>query len=110
MVHSVSLLTTITSTMNTFVSLPIGEQALVTHIGTVQLSETLTLHGVLCVPSFTFNLISVTQLTKTIFCCLIFLASFCLIQDLVHWNMIGLGKESRGLYLLQQYNPSTKSH
>ena len=60
MVHSVSLLTTITSTINTFVSLPNGEQTLVTHIGTVQLSETLNLHGVLYVPSFTFNLISVT--------------------------------------------------
>ena len=110
MVHSVSLLTTITSTINTFVSLPNGEQALVTHIGTIQLSETLNLHGVLYVPSFTFNLISVTQLTKTIFCCLVFLVSYCFIQDLVHWNTIGLGKESRGLYLLQQHTLSTKPH
>ena len=59
MVHSVSCLTTITSTINTYVYLPNGERALVTHIGIVHISETLVLYGVLCVPSFTFNLISV---------------------------------------------------
>ena len=60
MVHSVSCLSSITSTINTFVYLPNGEKALVTHIGTVHISDQLTLYGVLCVPSFTFNLISVT--------------------------------------------------
>ena len=93
MVHSLSLLTTITSTLHRFVYLPNGDKALVTHIGIVQILETFTLHGVLCVPSFSFNLISITQLTRVVFCCLIFLGSFCFIQDLVHWNTIGLGKE-----------------
>uniref|UniRef100_A0A7N2LFG1 Retrovirus-related Pol polyprotein from transposon RE2 n=1 Tax=Quercus lobata TaxID=97700 RepID=A0A7N2LFG1_QUELO len=51
--------------------------------------------------AFCFNLISVTQLTRVNLCCLIFLDSFCFIQALVHWNTIGLGRESRGLYLLQ---------
>ena len=74
------------------------------------LFRSLNLHGVLYVPSFTFNLIFVTQLTKTIFCCLIFLGSYCFIQNLVHWNTIGLGRESRGLYLLQQHTLSTKPH
>ena len=100
MVHSVSCLSTITSTINTFVYLPNGEKALVTHIGTVHFSDHLTLYGVLCVPSFTFNLLSVSQLTKTLFCCLVFLGSFCFIQDLANWNMIGLGKATNGLYLL----------
>ena len=40
----------------------------------------------------------------------IFLGSYCFIQDLVHWNTIGLGRESRGLYLLQQHTLSTKPH
>ena len=66
MVHSVSCLSTITYTINTFVYLPNGEKALVTHIGTVHISDHLTLYGDLCVPSFTFNLISVSQLTKTL--------------------------------------------
>ena len=37
---------------------------MVTHIGTIRISSTLTLIDVLCVPSFSFNLISVNQLTK----------------------------------------------
>ena len=74
-----SLLTTITSTLHSFVYLPNGEKALVTHIGTIQVSNTLTLYGVLCVPSFSFNLILGTQLTRVTLCCLIFLSSFCFI-------------------------------
>lgn len=73
MVHSVTHLTTITSIVQTYVTLPNREQAMVTHIGTIRISPTLTLIDVLCVPSFSFNLISISQLTKTYFCCLIFL-------------------------------------
>ena len=73
MVHSVSQLTTITSIVHSCVYLPNGEKVVVTHIGTMQISPTLTLTDVLCVPSFNFNLISVSQLTKHKFCCLIFL-------------------------------------
>ncbi|XP_030945924.1 uncharacterized protein LOC115970427 [Quercus lobata] len=69
----------------TFVYLPNGEQALVIHIGIVQIFATLILTGVLCVPSFSFNLIS----------------------DLAQWSTIGLGKESKGLYLLQKCHTAT---
>ena len=44
---------------------------------------------------------SISQLTKSDFCFLIFLGNCCFIQDLAHWSTIGLGKECRGLYLLQ---------
>ena len=57
MVHSVSCFTTLIATLNTHVNLPNGEVALVTHIGT---NENLVLYNVLCVPSFSFNLISVS--------------------------------------------------
>ena len=82
MIHSVSSFTSITATLNTRVNLPNGETALVTHIGTVQISEKFILHNVLCVPSFNFSLISVSQLAKSILCCLIFFGNFCFIQDL----------------------------
>ena len=101
MVHLVTHLTIITSIFQTYVTLSNGEQAMVTHIGTIRISSTLTLTDVLFVPSFNFNLISVSQLTKTYFCCLIFLGRCYFIQDLAHWSMIGLGRESKGLYLLQ---------
>jgi hypothetical protein len=71
-----------------------------THIGTVQISATLTLTNVLCVPSFSFNLISVSKLISVLRCCLIFIAEYCFIQQLLGWKMIGLGKERGGLYHL----------
>ena len=93
MIHSISYYTSITSTLNTYVNLPNGEVAQVTHIGAVQISEKPVLHNVLCVPSFSFNLISISQLTKFVLCCLIFFGNLCFIQALAPWSTVGLGKE-----------------
>lgn len=46
-----------------------------------------------CVPTFTFNLISITKLTHNLSCCIIFLSNYCFIQDHSLWMMIGLRKE-----------------
>ena len=67
-IHSISLFTSITSSLSSFVHLPNGERVLVTHIGTVQLTPTLILENVICVPGFSFNLISVSKLTKSLSC------------------------------------------
>ena len=66
MVHSVTQFTENTSIVQTCVFLPNGEQALVTHVGIVQVTFTLTLIGVLCVPSISFNMIPVSKLTKNL--------------------------------------------
>ena len=100
MVHSILVFSSITCVSNSFVYFPNGEKVLVTHIGIVHLTETLILTDVLCVPSFTFNLISISKLNKSQYCYLIFLGSFCFIQDLALWSTIGLGREQNGLYLL----------
>ena len=60
MVYSVKLFTKITSSISSFVQLPNGERVVVTHIGTIQVTASLVLENVLCVPAFTFNLISVS--------------------------------------------------
>jgi hypothetical protein len=101
MVHSLSKFTTITSAIHTYIHLPNGEKALATHVGTVQVTETLLLTDVLCVPSFSFNLISISKLTNLPSCCVFFLSHFCFIQDLVTWRRIGLGRKKSGLYFLQ---------
>ena len=100
MVHYVSVFSSIACVSNPYVYLPNGEKVLVTHIGTVHLTETLILTNVLYVPSFTFNLIFVSQLNKSKYCCLIFLRSFFFFQDLALWSTIGLGRKQNGLYLL----------
>ena len=82
MVHSVSYFTSVTPALSTHVNLPNGKIALVTHIGTVRISDSLLLHNVLCMP-FLFH-ISVSQLAKSTLCCLIFFGNLCFIQDLAH--------------------------
>ena len=64
------------------VEFPNGESTHVTHIGSVKLSASLILEHVLCVLSFSFNLLSVSQHTQKLPLCLVFLSQFCFIQDL----------------------------
>jgi len=100
-VHSITLFTLITSSTSTFIQLPNGKRATITHIGTIQVTTTLKLENVLCVPSFSFNLISVTKLTKTLSWCFVFLSTCCFIRDLTCWKTIGVGKLHNDLYLMQ---------
>jgi hypothetical protein len=83
MVHSLCKFTTITSAIHTYIHLPNREKDLATHVGTVQVTASLLLTDVLCVPSFSFNLISISKLTNVPSCCMFFLSHFCFIQDLV---------------------------
>ena len=100
-IHSITLFTKIIGSISTFVQLPNGERVSIMHIGTIQVTSTLVLENVLCVPSFSFNLISMSKLTKSLSCCLVFLSNFCFIQDHSCLNMIGVGKLHNNLYLLQ---------
>jgi hypothetical protein len=109
MIGSVSFFTSITAIVSNHVKLPNGQLAAVTHIGTVKISEHLILTDVLCIPSFSFNLISASKLIKSLHCCLIFLDSFCFIQNMFPWLTIGLGKEKGGLFFLQNNSDFTSA-
>ena len=100
MVHSLQFFTSITSIVHISVKLPNGDMAKVTHIGTVKLTSTLTLENVLCIPTFSFNLASISKLTQSPYCC-IFLSRYCFIKDLQPWRMIWWGKKQGVLYTLQ---------
>jgi hypothetical protein len=99
-----SFFISITSVVSKSVRLPNGQYASVTHIGTIKISESFVLTDELCIPSFSFNLISVSKLIKNLQCCVIFLSKFCFVQHLTSWKMIGVGKKAGGLYHLLQ-NP-----
>lgn len=88
--------------INTKVRLPNRDCVLVTHIGSVQLTNSLLLTRVLCIPSFDFNLIPINQLTRSNDYCLPTISGFCLIQDLSSWKMIGLCEARKGLYYFVQ--------
>jgi hypothetical protein len=102
MICTVSLFTSITSVVSRTVKLPNGQFASVTHIGTVRIPESFILTDVLCIPFFSFNLISVSKLIKMMHCCFIFLSNFCFIHHLTRWMTIGVSKEEGSLYYLLQ--------
>ncbi|KAL4650764.1 hypothetical protein ACB092_01G111800, partial [Castanea dentata] len=106
-VCSISLFQSYTTVSHCVVELPNGESAHVTHIGIVKLSNFLILEHVLCVPSFSFNLLFVSQLTQRLPLCLVFLSQYCFIQDLSCWKTIGVGEVHNGLYLLQKRTSRT---
>lgn len=52
-----------------------------------------------------FNLLSVSQITKALNCCVLFFSDLCLFQDLMTGKIIGRGRESGGLYVLETTIP-----
>lgn len=81
------------------VSLPTGKSIPVKHLGSVKLNEQLWLKDVLHIPSFKFNLISVSKLLQDTRYNLIFTFGQCLVQDVLG-TTVGLAKQMNGLYLL----------
>ena len=61
-------------------------------------TKSLSLPSSLFVPDSPFNLLSVSQLTKALNCCITFDPTSCAFQDLKTKKMIGLGHEKDGLY------------
>lgn len=100
MVCSLSSFSSFLNAVNTFVHLPNGNSVPVTYTGLVSISPDITLHNVLYVPSFNFNLISTSKLTAASHIGLIFLSNKCLIQDLHAWRTIEVANQKDGLYLL----------
>jgi len=89
------------------VTLPNGSHAKITSAGSAHITKNLHVHDVLCAPSFHVNLLSVSQLTSALNCFVHFFPTFCILQDLATKRMIGLGKQSKGLYYLM---PQSESH
>ncbi|OIT38197.1 hypothetical protein A4A49_02020 [Nicotiana attenuata] len=65
------------------VQLPTGDSTAVTHVGNHQLTGGDVFKNVLCVPAFTFNLLSVSKLIKELNCSATFFPIFFVFQDLL---------------------------
>lgn len=66
------------------------------NIGSIKISENLTLDGVLHVPQFNVNLLSVSKLTQGLKCIVIFFDKFCIVHDMTRggrlaWASILMG-------------------
>ncbi|KAL0409618.1 UNVERIFIED_CONTAM: hypothetical protein Sradi_1896200 [Sesamum radiatum] len=92
------------------VSLPDSSKQVIAHIGTVKLPNYITLENVLHIPTFSVNLLSVSQLWHALPVSFHFLKSGCILQD--QWNKVKLavGRLVRHLYILDHeyltMNPS----
>ncbi|CAL8161765.1 unnamed protein product [Prunus armeniaca] len=77
----------------------------VTGAGTVALSSSLTLSNTLLVPSLSTKLLSVSQLTEQLNCCVLIYPSFCLLQDIHTKEILGRGTKRWGLYYVDDFSP-----
>ncbi|CAN1217084.1 Retrovirus-related Pol polyprotein from transposon TNT 1-94 [Linum perenne] len=83
---------------NVYVTLPTGLKVQVTHTGSLRISVDMIISGVLVIPSFQFNLLSVRKLTQSHSCSLTFTQSTCVIQVLPSLRTIGTARVVGGLY------------
>ena len=84
--------------------IPDGTTATITHLGDVQLASDLILHEVLCVPTFTPNLISIAKLTVNPQSSLLFSSTNCILQDHTLKREREIGRLQNGLYKLHAPN------
>ncbi|XP_070010094.1 uncharacterized protein [Nicotiana sylvestris] len=83
------------------VQMPNGESAQITHVGNCHLLGGDFIKDVLCVPTFKFNLLSVSKLTKELQCFVSFYPDFFIFQDLFTGRVKGIGKREEELYILR---------
>ena len=82
------------------VKLPNGHHVTATHSGDIYLSASIILSDILYIPSFTFNLISISKLVSSTNCKLIFFSTSCILQDTNTQARIGTVEVRNGLYHL----------
>ena len=82
------------------ITLADGSHSCVLGSGTIVPTPSFPLTSVLSLPNFSFNLMSVSKLTRTLKCYISFFPDFCLFQDLMTKQIIGRGREFKGLYIL----------
>ena len=103
MTGNFSLFTTFQShPFTSTVTLADGSTSCVLGSGTIHLNPLITLTFVMSLPQFSFNLISVSKLTRTRHCGISFFHDHCLIRDLLMKRIIGRGRESRVSTSLKQ--------
>jgi len=101
MTHNVNMLSDVQNIRETSqITLPNGNTTDIVSIGKAHISAQLVLHGVLYVPTFKYNLLSIPRLLKDSHCIIIFYPRFCIIQDYVSKSIMGIGREHKGLYYL----------
>lgn len=82
-----------------YITLPTGNTVKVSHTDRVSIASNFYLTGVLFVPNFCQNLLSIRKLVKQKYCKIIFTTDLCLMQDLSVKMPLVLGRLHKGIYL-----------
>nr|KYP48222.1 hypothetical protein KK1_030106 [Cajanus cajan] len=90
----------LTTIKNSFVTLPNGSRIPIEGIGSVYLFPKLILTNVFYIPTFTFSLISLSELLYAHSLRIIFFDNSFIIQDKLFSLIIGKGESHNGLYIL----------
>ena len=111
MINNSSLFTTIQSHPSTSpVTLANGLTSYVLRSRTKHPTPLITLTYILSLPQFSFNLISVSKLTRTLNCNISFFPYHYLILDLSTKRIIGRGSESGILYIIETEVPNSVAY
>ena len=89
------------------ITLTDGSTSCVLRLGTIHPTSLITLTSIMRLSQFSFNLIFVNKLTRTFNCSILFFLDYYLIHDLSMKQIIGRGRESRGLYILETEVPKS---
>lgn len=92
---------------NTKVKLPNGIHSKVENIGSYKFVNK-ELQNVLHIPDFIFNLLPVSKLTTDLSCSITFLAKIVVLHDPSTGKVLGTGRESFGLYLIDSIATNNK--
>ena len=87
------------------VTLADGPTSCVLGLETIHPTPLITFDSVMSLPQFYFNLIYVSLVQFN--CNISFFPDYCLFQDLLTKWIIGRGRESRGLYILETKKPES---
>lgn len=91
------------------VTVPNGESIPVKGKGEITFKGGINIKGVLFVPNFKCNLLSVRKLSKDLYCAVTFFPDFFVIQDLKMRNLIGAGDCHGGLYWMKGIKEERKA-
>lgn len=82
--------------------LPDGTKKVVTHIGSIKLSDKIELKDVLYIPQFKYNLLSVGQLLQESQISVVFKTDCCYLQDLATQRVLGIAWKTDALYRINE--------
>ena len=78
----------------------------VSDLGTTHLSPDMSLSFVLFVPQFSFSLLFINKITRSLNCFVTFYSSHCVLKDLKTKRKIGTGHEAGELYYFDFDSPT----